>query len=69
MAQNEKVMNERTLPVRVVAERLKTSQVTILRLIELGELRAYQLTPRGWWRVLESSVSNYEARLARQCDQ
>lgn len=56
----------RTLSVFQVADRLKTSRMTVVRLLELGELRGYRLTALGWWRVLEQSVLDYETRLRRE---
>ena len=57
------IFASRTLSVNHVAERLRTSRNTIIRLLESGELRGYRLTPQGWWRVVEQSVVEYERKL------
>jgi excisionase family DNA binding protein len=62
-------MDERTVSVQYVARRLRVSDVTVLNLIEAGELRAYQLRSRGWWHILESSLAEYEKKLTAQLRQ
>lgn len=57
------IFESRTLSVVHVAERLRTSRNTVIRLLESGELRGYRLTPQGWWRVVEASVAEYEKKL------
>jgi excisionase family DNA binding protein len=57
------IFESRTLSVVHVAERLRTSRNTVIRLLESGELRGYRLTPQGWWRVVEQSVAEYEKKL------
>jgi excisionase family DNA binding protein len=58
----------KVLPVSRVAARLRCSRDTVLRLLESGELQGYRLTSLGWWRVLESSLLEYEASLLQQCE-
>jgi excisionase family DNA binding protein len=60
-------VDARTLPVSRVAQRLRCSRDTVMRLVESGTLRGYQLTPNGWWRILEKSVLEYEADLLQKC--
>jgi excisionase family DNA binding protein len=57
------IFETRTLSVVHVAERLRTSRNTVIRLLECGKLRGYRLTPQGWWRVVEQSVAEYEKKL------
>jgi len=56
----------KTVSVQRIADRLGCSRDTVLRLLESGELRGFRLTPNGWWRVLESSVLEYERKLLKQ---
>lgn len=49
-----------------VKQYLDTSAETVLELIERGKLKAYRLTPRGWWHVLHDSVVEYEESLRRE---
>ena len=60
------IFQSRTLSVVHVAERLRTSRNTVIRLLESGELRGYRLTPQGWWRVVEASVAEYEQKLRQE---
>lgn len=57
------LFEQRTVSVAWVAERLRCSRDTVVRLLQSGELRGYRLTPIGWWRVVEKSVAEYEQKL------
>ncbi|HEX7289480.1 MAG TPA: helix-turn-helix domain-containing protein [Candidatus Angelobacter sp.] len=61
-----RLFEARTLSVVHVAERLRTSRNTVIRLLESGELRGYRMTPQGWWRVVEQSVAEYEKKLRQE---
>jgi excisionase family DNA binding protein len=56
-------VTERTVSVAWVAKRWNTGRDTVTRLLHSGELRGYRLTLKGWWRVVEQSVLDYEHRL------
>lgn len=51
---------EETVTVKWAADRLRVSEMTVLRYIEAGLFRAYQLKERGWWRIVKSSLLEYE---------
>jgi hypothetical protein len=51
---------EKIVSVRWVCEELKMSQSNVLRYLEEGLLRGYQLRPGGWWRVLHDSVVDFK---------
>ncbi|HET7873218.1 MAG TPA: helix-turn-helix domain-containing protein [Terriglobales bacterium] len=57
------LFQSRSLSVVQVAERLRTSRNTVVRLLESGELRGYRMTANGWWRIVEQSVTEYEKKL------
>lgn len=57
------LFEQRTVSVAWVAERLKCSRDTVIRLLQSGDLRGYRLTAVGWWRVVEKSVAEYEQKL------
>lgn len=52
--------DERTVSVSWVAKRWNTGRDTVTRLLHSGDLRGYRLTIKGWWRVVEKSVLDYE---------
>lgn len=52
----------KTLTTKMVAELLQASDDTVLRLIQLGEIQAERLTPRGRYRVIEDSLIEYTKR-------
>jgi excisionase family DNA binding protein len=60
------LFEQRTLSVSRVAERLGCSRDTVLRLIEEDVLKAYRLTLKGWYRVFEWSLLEYEQKLLRE---
>lgn len=46
------------------AQRLRVSNVTVLRYLEEGSIRGYQMKkPRGWWRIDKDSVLAFERRI------
>lgn len=48
------------ISVATAARILKTSPDTVMRMLESGLLRGYQLTgKRGWWRVSYESVVDH----------
>jgi excisionase family DNA binding protein len=49
-----------TVSTQWTAKHLRVSEMTVLRYIEEGLIRAYQLKPRGWWRISKSSVLEFE---------
>jgi excisionase family DNA binding protein len=53
---------EETVTVKWAADRLKVSEMTVLRYIEEGLFRAYQMKARGWWRIVKSSLLQYEQK-------
>lgn len=58
---------EQFLSVSVVAKRLRCSEMSVIRYLESGLLRGYQMKPRGWWRIIASSVTEFERRIAAEC--
>ena len=58
--------DERTVSVSWVAKRWNTGRDTVTRLLHSGVLRGYRLTLKGWWRVVETSVFEYEENLQEQ---
>ena len=60
------LFEQRTVSIAWVAERLGTGRDTVIRLLQSGALRGYRLTPKGWWRVVETSVVEYEAKLVSE---
>lgn len=58
------LFQEKFVSVSWVCEELKTSQSNVLRYLEAGLLRGYQLRPGGWWRVLLDSVVEFKERAA-----
>ena len=65
-AKTEAVSDDRTVSVAWVAKRWGTCRETISRLLHSGELRGYRITPKGWWRVVEKSVLEYEHKLRQE---
>ena len=61
-------MSADTVSVQWTAKRLGVSEVTVLRYREEGKLKGYQMSKRGWWRLLKSSVLEFEARLHKEFD-
>jgi excisionase family DNA binding protein len=57
------LFEQNTVSVARVADRLKCSRDTVIRLLQSGELRGYRLTRFGWWRVIESSVLEYKQKV------
>ena len=57
---------DKTLSVNQVASRLHVSSMTVLRYVEEGKLRGFQMAQRGWWHILEESVSQFERSLQAQ---
>jgi len=60
------LFQEKTVEVRWVAEYLNTSPQTVLRLLQQGHIHGFRLTPNGWWRIIHSSVVEYEEKLQRE---
>ena len=60
------LFEQETVSVDWVAQRLKTSDMSVRRLLETGALRGYQRTPGGWWNIFLKSVIEYEERLRIQ---
>jgi excisionase family DNA binding protein len=56
--------NERMYKVKEVAQRLRISQATVLRLIETGELRGV-LRVGNQWRIPQSSLDDYVRRASQ----
>ena len=52
-----------TVSVSWVMNRLKVSRVTVLQFCNDGTLKAYRLKKKGWWRVLRSSVNDFERNI------
>jgi excisionase family DNA binding protein len=51
---------------RQAARMLNTSVDTLMRLVESGEIQAYQLHEGGWWRVSYDSVIEYRNRISEK---
>lgn len=62
------LFEQRTVPVSWVAKRWNTGRDTVTRLLHSGDLRGFRLTIKGWWRVIEKSVLDYEERLNKEYD-
>lgn len=60
------LFEQRTVPVSWVAKRWNTGRDTVTRLLHAGILRGYRLTMKGWWRVIEKSVLDYEESLRHE---
>jgi excisionase family DNA binding protein len=60
------LFQEKTVEVRWVAEYLNTSPQTVLRLLQDGRIHGFRLTPKGWWRIIQASVFEYEKSLGRE---
>ena len=45
------------------AEYLRCSVMTVLRYVEEGRIKGYQMCDRGWWRILKASLVEYENKL------
>ena len=56
--------DSRRILVRQAAAILGCSRAVVLRLLECGLLRAWRLTPRGWWRVFPESIAELARSLA-----
>lgn len=52
--------------VEEVAGKIGCSRMTVLRLIDAGELTGCRLTNRGWWKVSQQSLKTYLAQLTAQ---
>jgi excisionase family DNA binding protein len=57
------LFQEETVSVRWAAEYLGVCTVTVLRYREEGRIQGYQMGDRGWWRLLKSSILEYESKL------
>jgi predicted site-specific integrase-resolvase len=57
------LFQEETVSVQWAAEHLRVSAMTVLRYREEGLIRGYQMKARGWWRLIKSSVIEYEQKL------
>lgn len=55
-----------TVSVTHAAELLGSSESTILRMIEAGELMAYQLRKRSPWRINYDSLLSYVERIHKE---
>lgn len=64
---SKSLLKEKTVSIRWAANHLKISASSVGRLIESGDLMAYQIAKRGWWRVVFDSVVALEERIARDC--
>ena len=62
-------MRPQTVAVKFAAQRLGVSEVTVLRYLDDGTLRGFQLKPRGWWHILKSSLDALEKRMLEQAGQ
>lgn len=60
------LFEQRTVSVSWVAKRWKTGRDTISRLLHSGALRGYRITLNGWWRVIETSVFEYEKKVGQE---
>jgi excisionase family DNA binding protein len=60
------LFEQRTVPVSWVAKRWNTGRDTVTRLLHEGRLRGYRITVKGWWRVIEKSVFEYEENLRQE---
>jgi hypothetical protein len=60
------LFEQHTVPVVWVARRWNTGRDTIMRLIHEGVLRGYQLTEKGWWRVITQTVFDHEKKLQKK---
>lgn len=59
------LFKEETVSVKWAAKYLGCSVMTVLRYLEAGFIHGYQMSERGWWRIVKSSILEYEARLRR----
>jgi predicted site-specific integrase-resolvase len=60
------LFQEETVSVQWTAKQLGVSDMTVLRYREEGLLQGYQMKDRGWWRIIRSSVVEYEQKLRAQ---
>jgi hypothetical protein len=60
------LFEQHTVPVVWVMKRWNTGRDTIIRLLHEGALRGYQLTQKGWWRVITQSVFDHEKNIQKK---
>ncbi len=60
------LFKEETISVQQAALYLHVSPMTVLRYREEGLIRGYQMHERGWWRLIKSSVMEYEESLRKE---
>lgn len=63
------LFQEETVSVQWAAEHLRVSPMTVLRYREEGLIKGYQMKERGWWRLIKSSVVEYEQRLRARLEE
>jgi hypothetical protein len=57
------LFEQETVSVEQVSAHFHTSEQTVRRLLDDGQLNGYRLTPRGWWNIYRASVEAFEAQL------
>ncbi|HKV94909.1 MAG TPA: helix-turn-helix domain-containing protein [Candidatus Angelobacter sp.] len=60
------LFQEETVTVTWAAQYLGVSVMTVLRYRESGLIHGYQMSERGWWRILKESILEYEKNLRSQ---